>query len=142
MVNSVIIEQLEFNGTLKTVELSSDLMGKIIISFPDEYTDKRNSPFHFQYRIHDKAVRKLFKANGIRRLDLSNFRQSDSEFRVNIPWRNIPTKSGELSYYAISLPEYAVPVEVVMCALFSPQPERKRSIKASDCNLQSNSVSE
>lgn len=114
IVNSVIIEKIEYDGTLKTVQLTSDYTGQLIIAFPDEYTDKRSGPFYFQNRQHDKVFRKMARANGSKRLDSKHFQIQEPVTHLSLLWRNIPTERGELSYYALSLPDYAIPIHVVI----------------------------
>ncbi|MNC25726.1 hypothetical protein D3C75_738250 [compost metagenome] len=111
-VKSVIIEKIEYDGKIKAVQLDSSSNGQVIIAFPHEYTDKRRGPFYFQNRQHDKAMGKLNKASGSRKLNSKHFHINGFDFYINLPWRNIPTEQGALSYYALTLPNYAVPIQV------------------------------
>ncbi|MFB0847082.1 hypothetical protein [Paenibacillus oleatilyticus] len=129
IVNSVIIEKIEYDGTLKTVQLTSDYTGQLIIAFPDEYTDKRSGPFYFQNRQYDKVFRKMARANGSRRLDPRHFQRNELLTQLRIPWRNIPTERNEFSYYALSLPEYAIPLEVVISNPHTKSRMKKAVIK-------------
>ncbi|MBL0237549.1 MAG: hypothetical protein IPQ02_13295 [Saprospiraceae bacterium] len=56
-VNGIIVEQLEWDGLLKSVTLKkNNRLGDMWVAFPEEYENERNSPFHFL----DKKYQKLF----------------------------------------------------------------------------------
>jgi hypothetical protein len=128
-VNSVIIEQIEYDGGLKTVQLTPNSTGRLVISFPDEYCDKRDAPFYFQDRQHSRTFRKLLKTNGVRKLGDQCFKYIEAKYSLSLPWRGIPTKRGELSYYALSLPEHAVPIEVMVINPHKNEHMKKTVIK-------------
>ena len=47
-IHSIIIEDLEKTGILKTMQLKSeDSSNGIIVAFPDEYDEEIEGPFHF-----------------------------------------------------------------------------------------------
>ena len=56
-VNSIIVEQLEWNGLLKSVTMNrKNKFGELWISFPDEYLEERNSPFHFLDKKYKNGI--------------------------------------------------------------------------------------
>lgn len=128
-VNSVIIEKIEYDGTLKTVQLNSAVAGQLIVSFPNEYDEKRSGPFYFHNRQHDRILRKTARTNGARKLNSNHLRTSDLVTQLSLPWRNIPTEQGELSYYALSLPNYAVPFQIAVINPHNDRPLKKAVIK-------------
>lgn len=55
IVKAIIVEQLDADGTLKTLRLNANgRLGDIVVAFPDEYETPREGPFHFLDRKQEK----------------------------------------------------------------------------------------
>jgi hypothetical protein len=111
-VATVLVEQLEANGELRTFRMHADFGEPLTVSFADAYEDERSGPFHFLDSHHEQAFRNAFAECRARRLGASRFRRVDDRFRLSTSWAGIPTERHRLSYYALSLPEFAIPCSV------------------------------
>ncbi len=111
-VATVLVEQLEANGELRTFRMHADFGERLTVSFADAYEDERSGPFHFLDTHHEQAFRNAFAECRARRLGVSRFRRVDDRFLLRTSWAGIPTERHRLSYYALSLPEFAIPGSV------------------------------
>lgn len=128
-VNSLIVEQLEHDGTLKTFTMKTDgRIGDLVIAFADEYNEPREGPFHFLNSRYEKAYNNGFKQCCVRKLGKNRFLYEGNIIKFNTGWKGIPTKRNELSYYALYLPEYAAPIGIHVFNPYFPGKEFKRSI--------------
>ncbi|MEK0188842.1 hypothetical protein WMG39_28925, partial [Microcoleus anatoxicus PTRS2] len=108
-VNTVIVEKLDIDGTVKTFTMEADRNYTLWIALADEYDDPREGPFHFLDRRYAERFSREFGECRARRVGKSRFRRLDDCYEFRTSWEGITTKMNELSYYALSLPEYAVP---------------------------------
>ena len=101
-INSVIIENLDENGLLKTIRVEATGGSNLVIAFPDEYEEDTDEPFHF---LDAKDLLYQKRANcTARRLGKRKFFIEDDCYNFRTEWVEIPTVSGGLSYYALTLP--------------------------------------
>jgi CHAT domain len=109
IVNSLIVEQLDYNGTSKVFKMmSTDRYGDLVVALLDEYEEPREGPFHFLDHQYAKIFSKDFAKCQSRKLGTKNFFELHGNYQFCTKWRGIPTKQRSLSYYALSLPEYGI----------------------------------
>lgn len=108
----VIVEQLDSNGTLRTFRMQADYGDRLIVAFADEYEEPRSGPFHFLDDRHESAFQKAFAECKRRRVSSSRFFERNGISHFVTSWAGIPTERQRLSYYAICLPEHAIPTSV------------------------------
>jgi hypothetical protein len=116
LVNTVIVEKLEIDGTVKTFTMEADKKADkkydLWIALADEYDDPREGPFHFLDRRYAERFSREFGECPARRVGKTRFSRLNDCYEFRTSWQGIPTKMNWLSYYALSLPEYAVPEEI------------------------------
>ena len=124
-VSVVIVEQLDLGGELRSFRMKADYGDHVTVAFADEYDEPRSGPFHFLDRKHEKAFAEGFAECSARKLSASRYSITERGYEFNTSWRGIPTDRGRLSYYAISLPEFGIPVSVRFFDLRSGREYRK-----------------
>lgn len=128
-VNSIIVEQLEWNGLLKSVTMNrKNKFGELWISFPDEYLEERNSPFHFLDKKYKKHFESKQEKGRITKLSEKRFSKKGNDFYFNTLWNGIRTERFELTFYSIYLPEFAVPTEIKITDSNPPHNEFKKTV--------------
>jgi hypothetical protein len=133
MLKALIVEQLDADGTLRTFEMQPSTRGKhIVVAFADEYEDDRSGPFHFLNEDDARRFEKGFAACRIRKVGKTHFSSFGQKYRFEEKWLGIPTERHWLSYYALSLPEFAVPVSLSINDPHRPGHEYKRAIRRDD----------
>ncbi|OIN50322.1 hypothetical protein [Pseudomonas costantinii] len=125
-VAAVIVEQLDSNGTLRTFRMQAKYPQPLIVAFAGEYDESRSGPFHFLDNGHEREFQKAFAKCDSRRLSHSKFSNKNGTYHFVSSWAGIPTKEYRLSYYALCLPEHAIPSKVVFC-----DPRNNREYKKS-----------
>jgi hypothetical protein len=118
----VIFEQLDADGTLRTLRMQARSGEQLIVAFAHEYEEIRSGPFHFLNDQHEARFQRDFAECKSRRLSSSRFYKLDSGFHFNTSWEGIPTKKYRLSYYALCLPQHAIPLKV---RFFDPRSGRE-----------------
>ncbi len=109
----VIVEQLDSNGGLRIFRMQAEYGGRLIVAFADEYEESRSGPFHFLDDRHERAFKKAFAECKSRRVSSARFSSArDGAFHFVTSWVGIPTERQRLSYYALCLPEHAIPTNV------------------------------
>lgn len=111
-VKALIIEQLDESGTLRTFRMQPGYRERLIVAFAEEYDEPRLGPFHFLENGYDVAYGRAFANCQTRKLGDSRFKEQAGHYSFDTSWQGIPTKRGCLTYYALSLPEFAVPNEI------------------------------
>ena len=115
-VTAVVIEQLDFDAdgySLRTFKIQTPPERQLTVAFADEYAEPCSGPFHFLDEHDGKAFEKGFADCKSWRLPESRFTiRVDGESLFHHSWEGIPTERNCLSYYALSLPEFAVPTEI------------------------------
>jgi hypothetical protein len=128
-VNSIIVEQLEWSGLLKSVTMDrQNELGELWISFPDEYLDERNSPFHFLDKKYQNHFQNQQQNGRVVNLGKKRFFENNKIYHFNTLWNGIRTQRNELTFYSLYLPEFAVPTEIKICDSFPPNNEFKKSV--------------
>lgn len=118
----VIFEQLDSDGTLRTLRMQAGSGEQLIVAFADEYEEIRSGPFHFLNDQHEARFQRDFAECKSRRLSSSRFYKHNSGLHFNTSWEGIPTKKYRLSYYALCLPQHAIPLKV---RFFDPRSGRE-----------------
>lgn len=118
----VIVEQLDEDGTLRTFRMQADYGEHLTIAFADEYEEARSGPFHFLDDRHETAFGHAFAECKVRKVGSVRFSRVNERFSFLTSWTGIPTATRRLSYYALSLPEFAVPTAV---KFFDPRSGRE-----------------
>jgi predicted DNA-binding protein YlxM (UPF0122 family) len=111
----VVIEQLDFDAdgySLRTFKIQTPPEKQFTVAFADEYAEPCSGPFHFLDEHHGKAFEKGFADCKSWKLPESRFTIVDGERVFQHSWEGIPTERNCLSYYALSLPEFAVPTQI------------------------------
>jgi len=108
----VIVEQIDANGALRTFRMQAGAGERLTVAFADEYDDERSGPFHFLNDRHERQFQKAFAECKVRKVSEARFSSSNGNFRFLTSWAGIPTERQRLSYYALCLPEHALPVRV------------------------------
>ena len=128
-VATVLVEQLEANGELRTFRMHADFGEPLTVSFADAYEDERSGPFHFLDSHHEQAFRNAFAECRARRLGSTRFSRVNDRFVLRTSWTGIPTERHRLSYYALSLPEFAIPGSVRLADPRSGREYRKTVVR-------------
>jgi len=132
-VVAVIIEQLEPDGRIKRLVLEG-LTPRFEIAFPDEFVGERSGPFFFPNPDHEKLFEESFADCEPLKLARDSFHGTNGNYTLTIERGGIPTERGGLSYYSLTLPEYAVPRKVVVTDPRSGRPLFKSVYKDKDRN--------
>lgn len=110
IVNAIIVEQLEHDGFLRSFRMWAQPGRPLTVGFPDEHDS--GSPFYFPDEQDEQVFEKGFAECRAGRLPKSRFITVDGDGVFRNSWSGIPTERGSLSFYALSLPEFAVPTRV------------------------------
>jgi hypothetical protein len=131
-VKSIVVEQLEWSGSSKSFTLEPHSNSQLWVAFPTDYDEPRNSPFYFQQPNYEKKFDKGFAECQARRITKNNFYEREGIFTYKTSWQNIPTERNTLSYYALYLPEFAVPIEINLLDPYSEGRQYKRTVFKDD----------
>lgn len=133
MLKALIVEQLDADGTLKTLKMAPGPSERIVVAFAHEYDEPKDGPFHFLDVEDERRFRENFAQCRARTLSRGNFRKVGEEYHVQgLRWSGIPTEQHSLSYYALSLPESAIPNRISITDPYRPGSEYKRSLRRDD----------
>ncbi|MBC9248389.1 hypothetical protein H4P12_17115 [Paracoccus sp. 11-3] len=130
-VSVVIVEQLDLGGELRSFQMKAGSGDHVTVAFADEYDEPRSGPFHFLDRKQERAFSEGFAECSARKLTASRYRVTERGYEFNTSWRGVLTERGRLSYYAVSLPEHAIPVSVRFFDLRSGR-EYQKSVNRDD----------
>jgi hypothetical protein len=127
----VIFEQLDPDGVLRTLRMQAKPGEQLIVALADEYEEARSGPFHFLSDQHEAEFQKAFAECKSRRLSTSRYSKVNGGFHFVTSWVGIPTERRRLSYYALCLPQNAIPTKV---RFFNPRTgeEYKKAIMRDD----------
>ncbi|OYE00197.1 hypothetical protein [Nostoc sp. 'Peltigera membranacea cyanobiont' 232] len=135
LVHSLIIEQLQSDGTLKTFRMrSGNSDTEIVVAFADEYEEPREGPFYFLDKQQAQSFARGFAECESRRLGKKYFRCLEDSYQINLSWYGISTEWNKLSLYSLSLPEYAIPNCLHIVDPHNRAHEFKRSLVRDDLN--------
>lgn len=133
MLKALITEQLDANGTLKTLRLHPGSDQHIVVAFAHEYAEPMEGPFHFLEPEDERRFRESFAQCRARLLSLKNFSKNRDVFQVkSLRWSGIPTERNYLSYYALSLPEFAIPRRISITDPHRSHHEYTRTVRRND----------
>jgi hypothetical protein len=111
-VGAIIVEQLDWDGHLKTLTFKPNSAPDFWVALLDEYGDESVGPFHILDPEHDREFGELMSSQPARLA--SGFQRRDEDAaRFETSWRGIPTVSAGRTIYALCLPENAVPDRVI-----------------------------
>ena len=117
-VKGIIVQQIDWDGTSKSLTMQPDnRLGDLWVAFPTDYEEPRTGPFYFQNPNYEKRFNSNIAECKARKLATDNFYEMNGAFHFRTVWENILTEQEALTYYALYLPEYAVPLRV---NLFDP----------------------
>lgn len=108
-VKALVIEQLDHDGYLRTFEMLAEPGKHITVAFADERENPRSGPFHFLDKRLEAELQNGLAECTAGKLAKSQFVVGEETTVLKHSWANIPTQRNSLSYYALSLPEFAVP---------------------------------
>jgi hypothetical protein len=132
-INAIIIEQIDWDETARSFQMkASNEIGDLWVAFPPDYANDIKAPFHFL----EKGYENLFdtKAANCRLVKLPNdsfFKEGDNYIFKTI-WKRIPTERNYLTYYALQLPEFAVPDKIVINDTRDENREFKKNVFRDD----------
>jgi len=130
MLKALIVEQLEVDGTLRTFQMQPSAEGRdIVVAFADEYEENRSGPFHFLDKDDARRFDEGFGQCRVRKVGKSYFSLNGHAYHFEGKWSGIPTERNWLSYYAPSLPEFAIPVSLSVTDPHRLETEYKRAIR-------------
>ncbi|MGL5062800.1 MAG: CHAT domain-containing protein [Microcoleus sp.] len=112
LVNTIIVEQLDADGRLKTLTMQADRDYALWVALADEYDEPREGPFYFPDPRYAKRFSREFEECPALRVGKTRFRSLNGYYEFCTCWRGIPKEDGKISYYALSLPENAIPDEI------------------------------
>jgi|688.fasta_scaffold201919_2 hypothetical protein len=121
-VIALIVEQLDQDGRLRSLRVAPDYRRKLVVAFADEYDEHRAGPFHFLDPTMSRAYDRGFASAQARKVSRKNFHVDGEVFHFETSFQGIPTKPNCLTYYALSLPEYAIPETI---SVFDPHSGRE-----------------
>lgn len=131
-VIALIIEQLDADGTLRSFQMAPSHNQKLIVAFADEYEETRSGPFHFVDPSFARDFDRGFAAAQTRRVGKKRFFSNNSLIHFETFYQGIPTKRQHLTYYALSLPEFAIPESIRVIDPHSDHEYRKNITRDDD----------
>ena len=118
-VKGVIVEQIDWDGKSKSLTMQPDYRrGDLWVAFPTDYDEPRSGPFYFQNPSYEKQYDSNVAQCSARKIANENFYKENGLYTFKTVWHNIPTDNEGLTYYALYLPEYAIPTGV---SLYHPR---------------------
>lgn len=134
MLKTLIIEQLEIDGTLRTFTMdASRNRERITVALPYEFVEPRHGPLHFLDPRDEARYRDGFPQCRSRKLGPDYFARSGSQLSVrSLEWFGIPTEREYLSYYVLSFPKYAIPINLSVSDPRKAGREYRREITRDD----------
>ncbi len=112
-VVTVIIEQLEADGRIKRLTMEGSTP-RFDIAFPDELVGERSGPFFFPNPADEELFKESFADSKVLMLSSGCLQEVNGNYVLRTERGGIPTQRGELSYYSLSLPRYATPLDIVV----------------------------
>ena len=110
MLKALIVEQLEEDGILRSLTMQTSQQGHdLVVAFADQYDDRRSGPFHFLNDSDEHLYQDGFAKCRARKIGCKNFYHTRTSYHVETSWIGIRTERNWLSYYALSLPKFAIP---------------------------------
>lgn len=113
-VLAVIVEQLEVDGSLKRLTMNRGAAHKLEVAFPEEFEGERSGPFFFPNKSDEEQFKKEFADSTVLKLSKHHLSLANGGYNLRMQRGGIPTERGQLSYYSLSLPEFAIPTEITL----------------------------
>jgi hypothetical protein len=133
MLKALIVEQLDADGALRTFEMQPSSHGrKLVVAFADEWDERRNGPFHFLDESDARRFEEGFALCRARKIGAGYFYNKGRTYHFETKWSGIPTQRQWLSYYALSLSEFAIPIRLSVSDPHRPRKEYARAIRRDD----------
>jgi len=132
-IHAIIHEQIDWDGTIKSFQLKErDNIGDLWIAFPGDYNEPRNGPFYFL--DHEYETYFQDKIASCRHIGIApgNFYRDGEDYIFKTEWHRVPTLRNHLTYYALYLPEFAIPTEIVLGDPYSDGKEFSRTVFRDD----------
>jgi hypothetical protein len=116
-VAALIVEQLEADGFLKRLVMRPKGRHPLTVGFPDECDESPSDespsgPFFFPDEHNKVVFRQGFENCSRLKLSKSSFTAVNGTYHLQLHRSGIFTVEGTQSYYALSLPEFAIPEEI------------------------------
>ncbi|MCR8560854.1 hypothetical protein KXD93_24565 [Mucilaginibacter sp. BJC16-A38] len=108
-VNRILVEQIDWDGTSKSIAFDNRTGNAMWIAFPNEYDEKKIGPFYFKNSLFQSQFAKQFKASLKWKLKEEQFNSSGELYFYKTQWNSIPVEINSNTYYALYLPEFAIP---------------------------------
>lgn len=128
-VKSIVVEQIDWSGTSKSLSLEPDHRGQLWVAFPTDYDEPRESPFHFQSQNYNDKFTKGFAECRARKIQKNNYFENNGIFTYKADWQGILTERNHTSYYALYLPEFAVPIDIKLIDPYNGKQYRRTVLK-------------
>lgn len=132
-IHAIIIEQLEWEGILKSFTLQSQPeLGQMWVAFPNEYQNERTGPFHFLDANYENLFeQKKAKCREAKLAD-EKFFQENGDYSFSTTWNQIPTQRQQLTFYSLYFPEYAIPDEIKISDTYASERLFKKTVYRDD----------
>lgn len=127
-LKALIVEQLELDGSLRTLQMQPKLDSPMIVALANEYDEPRDGPFHFLSNEYETVFNNAFASCRIRKVSGSRFRRTENVYSFETSWEGIPTVRDSITYYALSLPEFGIPHNVEVRDPHEHGKQYKRSV--------------
>jgi hypothetical protein len=135
-LQALIVEQLEVDGTIRSFKMDRESgQFDLIVSFADEYDEPRDGPFHFHDEEAGRRFSEGFAQCRRRKIGPRYFFRTETSYHVELGWSGIPTAPTTLSYYALSLPENAIPTVLSITNPRAGKSEYRRTVSRDDKRL-------
>jgi hypothetical protein len=123
-VKGLIVEQIDWDGKSKSLTMQPDFSrGDLWVAFPTDYDEPRTGPFYFQNPSYEKQYNNNVAECRARKIANDNFYEVAGLYTFKTVWHNLPTEREGLTYYALYLPEFAIPTFI---SLYDPQNPNKQ----------------
>ena len=108
-IEAATIEQLDANGTIRTLLLTPRADGRLVVALPDEYDDPRDGPLHFLDEQDATRFAEAYARCRIRRVGHKKLKRRDQDLSFSTEWRGIGARRHPgLGLYVLSLPRDAM----------------------------------
>lgn len=129
MVKAIVIEQLERDGSLRTLMFQGGRSSNpMVVAFVDEYDDLASGPFHFHDDASTREFSKAFAECSTRHVAGERFRVRENAITYTTSWQGIPTERCHVTFFALSLPQRSRLDSLQITDPYNPGREFKRKV--------------
>lgn len=128
-VAALIVEQLEADGLLKRLVMRPEGRHPLTVGYPDEVDESPSGPFFFPDEHNKVKFSRGFENCSRLKLSKSSFTTTNGKYHLQLHRSGIFTVQGAQTYYALSLPEFAIPEEINVQDPRSDEPLRKNILR-------------